>query len=442
MRIKFLSVIVSFFFVSFAITSCLDSDDNIEYSPDATIHAFALDTIYGVNYRFTINQFGPDGIGEIYNQDSLPVGSDTIINKILIKTLTTASGLGTSKNSLGQDTIMNLSDSIDLRTPITIKVWSTEALSGKLEGLTKEYKITVNVHKQDPDSMQWMKMKELPDAITGTAKAVLLGKDILVYGKNKAYRGRINEQSFEISSWDELSITVPQLINSVVNFNGTLYATTTGGKLYQSTEGTSWNEITALSGRVKTLLAAFTDSISAIRTGADGENYFCKSNGTTAWVESDTVPKTFRMDNISASVYKSSTGIETGILVGDDTSEGAAPKYTVPWFTTIDNRGWTELNTTAGSTTSYPSCPYLKNPSIIYYNDAFYTFGGDFNGFNKSLNGIAWYAADKKFWMPEEFKNKGDYSMVLDKNNFIWIIWNTGEVWRGRLNKLGFKNKQ
>ena len=49
MRIKFLSVIVSFFLVSFAVTSCLDTEE-IEYSPDATIHAFALDTVHGVNY--------------------------------------------------------------------------------------------------------------------------------------------------------------------------------------------------------------------------------------------------------------------------------------------------------------------------------------------------------------------------------------------------------
>lgn len=39
MRIKFLSVIVSFLIVSFALSSCLDSDDNYEFSSDATIHA-------------------------------------------------------------------------------------------------------------------------------------------------------------------------------------------------------------------------------------------------------------------------------------------------------------------------------------------------------------------------------------------------------------------
>ena len=54
MKIKFLSFIASFFMVSFVITSCLDDDNNIEYSPDATIHAFALDTAGLGSYKFTI----------------------------------------------------------------------------------------------------------------------------------------------------------------------------------------------------------------------------------------------------------------------------------------------------------------------------------------------------------------------------------------------------
>ena len=78
MRIKFLSFIASFFMVSFVITSCLDDDNNIEYSPDATIHAFALDTAGLGSYKFTIDQLSR----EIYNEDSLPVHADTIIDKI------------------------------------------------------------------------------------------------------------------------------------------------------------------------------------------------------------------------------------------------------------------------------------------------------------------------------------------------------------------------
>lgn len=76
MRIKFLSIIASFFMVSFVITSCLDNDNEVNYSPDATIRAFELDTIgYGVKYKFTIDQISR----LIYNVDSLPVNADTII---------------------------------------------------------------------------------------------------------------------------------------------------------------------------------------------------------------------------------------------------------------------------------------------------------------------------------------------------------------------------
>ena len=66
MRIKFLSFIVSFFMVSFVITSCLDDDNNIEYSPDATIHAFELDTTGLGKYKFTIDQLKVKSIMKIH----------------------------------------------------------------------------------------------------------------------------------------------------------------------------------------------------------------------------------------------------------------------------------------------------------------------------------------------------------------------------------------
>lgn len=75
MRTKFLSIIACFLLMSMAISSCLSSDDDYEFSSDATVHAFGLDTIHGKHYKFTIDQLNR----EIYNMDSLPVGSDTIM---------------------------------------------------------------------------------------------------------------------------------------------------------------------------------------------------------------------------------------------------------------------------------------------------------------------------------------------------------------------------
>ena len=178
MRIKFLSFIASFFMVSFVITSCLDDDNNIEYSPDATIHAFALDTAGLGSYKFTIDQLK----SEIYNEDSLPVHADTIIDKILITKLTTASGVVTMKDQSGKDSIINIADSIDLRKPIKLKVWSTEALAGTSPDQTREYTISVRVHKHDPDSLRWNYVAKISNSESiKEQKTVILGENILTY---------------------------------------------------------------------------------------------------------------------------------------------------------------------------------------------------------------------------------------------------------------------
>ena len=164
--------------VSFVITSCLDDDNNIEYSPDATIHAFELDTTGLGKYKFTIDQLK----SEIYNEDSLPVHADTIIDKILITKLTTASGVVTMKDQSGKDSIINIADSIDLRKPIKLKVWSTEALAGTSPDQTREYTISVRVHKHDPDSLRWNYVANISNSESiKEQKTVILGENILTY---------------------------------------------------------------------------------------------------------------------------------------------------------------------------------------------------------------------------------------------------------------------
>lgn len=49
--------------------------------------------------------------------------------------------------------------------------------------------------------------------------------------------------------------------------------------------------------------------------------------------------------------------------------------------------------------------------------------------------GIVWYKVNKKIFLLVEFKDRGNnYLIVVDKNNFIWVIWSNGgvnEVWCG-----------
>ena len=495
MRIKFLSFIASFFMVSFVITSCLDDDNNIEYSPDATIHAFALDTAGLGSYKFTIDQLSR----EIYNEDSLPVHADTIIDKILIKTLTTASGVVTMKDKSGNDSVININDSIDLREDLTIKVWSTEALAGISPNQTKEYTIKVRVHQHDPDSLRWKYINEIDNQITGEQKSIILGSEVLTYSvvgnELRVYKNSLTNFGNGVSQ-ETVGLPEGQLPTSIVTFQFNrsitmLYATSAGdGHVYESADGINWGKSSMFGEGVELLLATLTNNdISRIcytKKGADSQRYFYYQTNDIPQETLDEaenggkVPANFPTKNISYTVYESATNITSVLLVGDTETATLADdselETTIVWA--YDGSKWVEFSTTS----SVAYCPKYTQPSIIYYNDLVYIFGQNFSSIYVSNQGLFWRKANSKFAFPHrdwskggtpnpsvdpEFRGKTNYSMVLDPaTQNLWIIFSKGsasfeeevekaestkstttetrtynhdsEVWRGRLNQLWF----
>lgn len=495
MRIKFLSFIASFFMVSFVITSCLDDNNNIEYSPDATIHAFALDTTGLGSYKFTIDQLS----GEIYNEDSLPVHADTIIDNILIKTLTTASGVVTMKDKSGNDSIININDSIDLRKDLTVKVWSTEALAGISPNRTKEYTIKVRVHRHDPDSLRWEYIAKINDRLqmTGEQKSIIWGSEVFTYavvnGRLYVYRNSLTDFAGETPQ-ETVGLPESKLPTSIITFkfdgsNAMLYATSDDGKVYESEDGINWGVSDKFGDKVELLLATLThkdsNRICYIKKGADDQRYFYyqtndKQQEMPETYDEGKVPANFPTRNISYTEYESATHIKSVLLVGD--TEPATPADNSQLETTIvwayDGEKWVEFSTT--STVAY--CPKYTRPSIIYYNDLVYIFGQNFSSIYVSNQGLFWKKANAKFAFPHrdwskggtptpdadpEFRGKTNYSMVLDPaTQNLWIIFSKGEasfkeevkkeesakstttetrtylhdseVWRGRLNQLWF----
>lgn len=485
MRIKFLSIIASLFMVSFVITSCFGDDNDIEYSPDATIHSFELDTIYGINYKFTIDQQK----GEIYNEDSLPVHADTIIDRILIKTLTTASGIITMKSKDDQDSIIimdgnQVKDSMDLRKPVTLKVYAPNYQH------TKTYTINVRVHKHDPDSMSWNYRGGIDNAIIGEQKAVILNDEILNYsvvnGTLKVYQSPIGSKSSWGSTTVEGNIFNNTLPASILSYEGKLYATSSvnNGLVYESINGTSWYVSDLFSNKqINLLLAPLSYKITFIET-INGKKYFNSTDkinakaATEGEIKLQEVPEDFPISNISYTTYTTATNLEGIMLIGKykDQPTVGSTKTIVPWGYMGDI--WTALP----PNNSTSNCPAIENPSIIYYNDRFYIYGDEFNAFYVSESGLAWKKANKIsfpnynwnvsgiFLRPTiddpEFRGRKNYTTVLDtKNEYIYILFgnetdvrftenvkvagnNTSvergpyshesEVWRGRLNQLWF----
>lgn len=384
MRIKFLSIIASLFMVSFVITSCFGDDNEIEYSPDATIHTFELDTIYGINYKFTIDQVR----GEIYNEDSLPVHADTIIDRILIKTLTTASGIITMKSKDDKDSIIamdgnQVKDSTDLRKPIKLTVYASNYQ-------TKTYTINVRVHKHDPDSLSWNYMGSLDNTITGEQKAVILGDEILNYsvinGTLKVFTSQIGSKSSWASATVEGNIFNNTLPSSILSYGDKLYATSTTNDevVYESTNGTTWTVSELFSNiHVNLLLAPLSNKITFIEI-INGKKYFNSTdeiNARTATeeIQLQEVPGNFPISNISYTTYTTATNLEGIMLIGkyenQPTVGDSNTKTIVPWGYMGDK--WISLS----PNNVIVSCPVIENPSLIYYNDQFYIFGDEFRSF-------------------------------------------------------------
>ena len=132
-------------------------------------------------------------------------------------------------------------------------------------------------------------------------------------------------------------------------------------------------------------------------------------------------------------------GIVKTVVVGEPLDGQEA---TVPW-STENGTLWVPFDTDEAA------CPAMEHPFIAYYGGDFYLWGGEMDAIYTSITGIAWFRTEEKFLLPEAFAGRTAFSIAIDptvdandKRDFIWVIFGgngtANEVWRGRLNKLGF----
>lgn len=454
MRTRFLSAIIGFLLVSIALGSCLDSEETGAYSSDATIHGFSLDTIHGVDYKFEIDQLN----NLIYNLDSMPVDADTLIDSIQIDQLSVVYAVTSADTVLNTDAYHNLLPAMNAQgdAGIKLKVHAPDGVT------TRDYTLQIRVHRQDPDSLVWTRMDREGDLVTsfvnqGEQKAVILGDELLLYtSASEVYRTSTAPGQY---GWSRQAVTgLPETadITTLVNFNDRLY-TLSGNKVYASdAAGTTWVEVTELGEGVVSLLAGIPSNsitgqeavLAGIRLNEAGEQEFCTTADAKSWTSGNTVPAGFPTQHIYSAHYTTGSGAGQTVITG--MPRGNAEK-TIPWMTT-NGEDWAALETN----TTNASCPGMDNPFIMHYNKRFYIFGGTMEEIHESETGIAWQAIERKFLLPQSFAGKTSFTIAVDhtpqgvttaadKRDYIWVILGGNgtatEVWRGRLNKLGFERE-
>ena len=458
MKLKVLNIVIGMFITACAITSCLDSDvTEYEYSSRASITAFSItdsivtyhqttidgkDTttstsVIGANYPFIINQ----NEGLIYNSDSLPLGTD--VSKVVVDITGDTYGIYIVAEN---DSLWEEGDSLDFRTPIQLKVMSEIGTFGRT------YTAKINVHQQDPELLNWQKIENNLSKTLQEQKAVYLNGCIYIFAEQKAQVALT--KSTDGKSWSALeaiNIPVKADYSSVIAWENQLYILA-AQNLYTTTDGINWTKVDT-EQTISQLLACTSNKKASKLIGIDSESYYIESEDGINWTRYDKLPTDFPKTGLQFANYPLDTNdkISRTILMGNN--EEVADTTTTIWMQIDTEHDWTALSMDVETN----ACPNLENAALIHYNNCLYTFGGKgqkngkldaFSTFFKSVdNGITWEAVTKNMFFPEEFKNlyeqaKGNYSYIIDKEQFLWIIWSqTGEVWRGRINKLGFEKQ-
>ena len=433
MRTKLLIAIACLLGVCIGFSACVKGNDEnkTEMNISTYVTAFGIDSIYGKHYSFSIDQLNH----VIFNADSLPLGSDTLLNSIAIDTFS-ASGYITSGLL---DSIVIVGNKADL-TPAINKPGLTFKIISSDASRSQEYSLQINVHKEDPEAASWMRIAKLPTeflAARSTDQKVLIKGDelfVLLRGDLLLKADISDESSYSWGIHNMAGLPADAMLHSTLCYADTLYLISASGDVYNSENGEVWQKNETLSGGVISLLAAFSDKLTAIRE-VDGEQYYCLTSASTkGWTDGEHVQSGFPTKKVSSDVYLSSTGVERAILVGTPLK---TDDRIVPWMT-IDGDDWGAMTT---DTEYY--CPPFENPVVIYYNKFFYIWGNELDEMYESMGGLVWGKSVGKFQLPLEVSGHKQYAMTVDTSNFIWLLVigdgdEDTQLWRGRLNKLNY----
>lgn len=480
MKIKFLPLLAVFFAATSIMTSCLDNDvEQITYTSETSITGFSLgtlninrmgkdkngldspyvDTLDCSNYPFTIDQINRI----ITNKDSLPVG--THIDKVITSITYDAGMLGYTPKGSDHDTIWTSTDSIDFTDPVEFKVYAYSGVEGK------PYKVTINVHKQEPDTISWKKFD------TQLFNAGSLSEQKAVYANGKVYVfGKKNDETTCIEYTKVINVSVPgekepkdnptpwtSVTNVPTNID-TYSATAWAGNIY-FLAGTNKqlykldansNEITSVGTETFEMLIGGNDIKSELYAVKGGKSGIYKEN---TWTE-DAAPFTLLptgkpfFSNTTTASYNSNITSTVALCYNQGTTANDTTALVFNRMSS-DNKWETRMQ-------NLP-LPNLKNVTMIYYDGKLYAFGGEsvkpevkpFSQFYCSTdNGLCWRPVTECMAFPAEFStlyttHHGNYSCAVtpklesetSRGNFIWIVWEDGSICRGRINRLGFTPK-
>lgn len=447
--------------------SCLSSDDETTLYDDAAVTAFSLssaqmtvhttssegeDSTYSTtttivaNYPFTIDQYK----GEIYNVDSLPYYIDA--TKILASLTTKSSGTAIIQSVERGDSSSYYSstDTLDFSVPRTVRVISTSGT------YSRTYTITVNVHKESPDSFYWSRKADNTAlaAMTGM-KGVAFNGNILIFGTDGSTTTLLRTPQTDGNTWETADVAFgADAYDNVVVKNDTLFILD-GTMLMASADGETFATVNS-NVPVDRLTGGCTTEL----YGMNPEDMLMMSkDGGLTWTEDSLEDDASLLptENLNGCYYDHVSNANTDyvILAGNRSLAGYPNDSTaMVWCKSVEkmagsqNGGWMHI---AFDSYNNEKLSRLANLTVAGYTaDYVLGLGGAGVGacskeafsqfYISDDNGLHW-ANDDIYVFPSGFdKTAETFAMVIDDYNYIWIVCGgNGQVWKGRPNKMGWE---
>lgn len=428
-------------------TSCTDDSNEVTVNDYCYIKSVTLGTIkrqtstvntsfLGSSYEITIDQ----RTNFIENRDSLPYGSQ--LSRVLATI--TFDGSSLAYREKGTDagwTSYNSTDSLDLTKPLELYLTSNDNQSSRI------YTIKINVHKQEGDSLYWKRCDNEVTELAGMTdmKAFTLNDRLMILGKKSAGIVLAERSGIEAEgTWEEAATDLPAEadVQTLRQLEGTLYLSTTDGKILSSSDAKTWQQSGTTFAAGLTLIEKTEKFFYAISEGK-----LLRSADAATWEDEklDSEASALPQTGIRALSAKQANGNSRIIMVGQNDGYSSAVVWNKMWNESEkeEEAEWMYFPLTHDNTIP---CPRLNYLNLLSYDGKCIAFGGaSMDEKHKALDalyvsqdyGITWRPSTK-IKMPAELKGiEGCIAGTVDKNHFIWIITNA-QVWRGRLNRLGF----
>lgn len=398
-----------------------------------TLSSAGEDSTYTVNVSGSYYPLYIDQVeNRIYNGDSLPVGTD--VTRVTFQTFSTIGTAAIRSLVSGTDTTFSATDSTDFSRERLVTIYSSDGTA------QREYRININVHREEADSFRWARpvaTNEFLPWLTYMRAAVKDGY-LYIFAREREQKVLLKAPTADPSAMTRTPLSGRDAPDpsTIVAMGGSFYGLL-NGKPARTEDGIMWMPLNT-TFRPDALVAAGSRTLYAL---SDGQLY-ASADGISWTEEKLDEPDRFPTEQFAWAVIPSRTDptFEDVLLVGRRDGE------VVVWKRNIDLTGgeqfaWNYYPTMADNPYN---CPQLTDATLIAYDEGAVLCGRDADGNMAPLymsrdGGRTW--KDDDVPRPDAAKPV-TLAVTTDADNYIWIVCaGTGEVWRGRFNRLGWADQ-